>query len=101
MVLAAENLTQIQNQKQLSKQDLTEKQQQKQRADENRRAIAKYSGLAFSMAIAVGIGVYLGGKLDVYMQTDKPYWTAALAVFFLFVSMYSSLRDLINPPKKK
>ncbi len=85
----------------MSKQDQTEKQQeQKQRADENRRAYAKYGGLAFSMAAAVTVGVLIGQKLDEKMQTDKPYWTAGLAVFFLFVSMYSNLKDLINPPKK-
>jgi hypothetical protein len=86
----------------LSKQDLTEKQQkQKQRDNENRRIQAKYGGLAFSMAIAVGFGVFIGQKLDERMQTDKPYWTAGLAVLFLFVIMYSKLKDLINPPKKK
>lgn len=86
----------------MGKQDQTEKQQQqKLRDDENRRVYAKYGGLAFSMAAAVIVGVLIGQYLDERMQTSKPYWTAGLSVFFLFVSMYSNLKDLINPPKKK
>ena len=54
----------------------------------------KYGGLGMQMAITIGLGVWLGGKLDVYFGTSKPYFTVALAILFLATVMFSLVREV-------
>lgn len=69
--------------------------------NESKKAYVKYSGMGFTMAGSIVIGVLIGRYLDDYFDTDKQYWTAGMALFFLFVGMYSVLRDILFPPKKE
>ncbi|MBK7408994.1 MAG: AtpZ/AtpI family protein [Saprospirales bacterium] len=62
----------------------------------------KYSGMAFQLAIVLGVGTFLGSRLDRYFQTKHPYFTALLALLSLFAGLYLSLKDLFfveKPPK--
>lgn len=52
------------------------------------------------MAGSVAMGVIIGQYLDERYATERPYWTAGLSLLFLFVGMYSGLKDLLHPPKK-
>ena len=62
----------------------------------------KYMGMAFQMAIVIGIGVFIGRQLDDRFQTEKSYFTMLFALIFLFIAFYTSLKDLIvNPDSKK
>lgn len=54
----------------------------------------KYAGMAMQMAIMIGIGIFAGKWLDNYFQTDKPYFTIFLAIFFLSAVLYSIIRDV-------
>ena len=57
-------------------------------------AYAKYSGIAFKMGITIFIGVYGGLKLDAYFETQKAYFTAALALIFTLIAVYSVIKDV-------
>lgn len=68
--------------------------------EETRKAYVKYSGMAFTMAGAIFMGVMLGKYLDEKFLTERPYWTAGMSILFLILGMYSALREIIFPPKK-
>lgn len=64
----------------------------------------KYSGMAFQLAAVLAVGVWAGTRIDQYFQTDRPYFTALLALLSLFAGLYISLKDLIfgrKPPEEK
>ena len=56
----------------------------------------KYSGMGIQLAIAIFLGAMIGKRLDAYMQTEKPIWTALLAVVFMGAMMYVILKDLMR-----
>ena len=62
---------------------------------------AKYSGVAFNMAVAIGLGVYLGGKLDTKYGTERPYFAALGAIVGLSAVMYQLFRMLAQDNKKQ
>ena len=51
--------------------------------------------MAFQMVIILGIGVFIGTKLDEYFGTEKPYLTALCAIIALPVALYTSVKDLL------
>ena len=57
----------------------------------------KYAGMGTQLLIGIGVGAFIGQKLDAHFQTEKPIYTAMLALLFLVVIMYSILKDLIRP----
>lgn len=63
----------------------------------------KYSGMAFQLAAVLAVGVWAGTRIDRYFQTERPYFTAILALLSLLAGLYLSLKDLIfgkNAPKE-
>lgn len=61
---------------------------------EGMKNYVKYSGLAFQMIATVLLASALGVWLDRKFQTDKPYFTAGLVLFGVFVSMYFIIKQL-------
>ena len=57
-------------------------------------AALKYSGMAMQMAIMIGLGIFLGSKLDAYFETAQPYFTLVLSVLFLAAVMYIIIKDV-------
>ena len=55
----------------------------------------KYTGLAFQLAATIGIGAFIGYKLDEWMSNETPYFTAAFVILFAGAGLYTSLKDLI------
>ncbi len=53
---------------------------------------AKYSGMAFQMAITIGLGIWLGMYLDKKFNTSMPIMTALCAVVFMGFSLYSIIK---------
>lgn len=47
------------------------------------------------MAIILGIGVFIGVKLDAHFGTKQPYLTALCAVIAFPIAFYSSVKDLL------
>ena len=62
-------------------------------------AYLKYSGMAFQLAAAILIGVFVGKKLDAYLRLERPYMTAVAAMLFLLAGLYLSLKDILFKPK--
>ena len=59
-------------------------------------AALKYSGMAFQMVVAIGIGVFLGGKLDSQLGSEdgRGIFTALGAILGLAAAFYLILKDL-------
>ncbi len=54
---------------------------------------ARYSGMAFQMAVMIGLGIWLGMYLDKRMNNTTPYMTALCAVIFMGLSLYSVIKN--------
>lgn len=65
------------------------------RKKENPNAVLKYSGIAFQLAIYLGIAVFIGQKLDEHFTTEKPYLTALCTIIALPIAFYATLKDLL------
>ena len=63
---------------------------------ERLNSYVKYSGIAFQMIAIILIGVFGGMKLDKWLKTDKPVFTAILSVMAVILSIYYSIRDLLR-----
>lgn len=48
------------------------------------------------MIAIILIGVFGGMKLDKWLKTDKPVFTAILAVLAVILSIYYSIKDLLR-----
>ena len=58
---------------------------------------AKYSGMAIQMGVIIVIGAFAGQYLDKYLNLEKPLMTIIGSLFGVFIALYLSLKDLINP----
>ena len=56
----------------------------------------KYSGLAFQIAVVVGLFAFAGIKLDAHYATERPYFTAGLALLGVGVALYTALKDVFT-----
>jgi len=54
----------------------------------------KYMGLAFQLAATIGVGAFIGYKLDEHFEFEKLYLTALFVIIFAFVGLYTALKDL-------
>ncbi len=55
----------------------------------------KYSGMAFQMGIIILIGVFVGKKVDAWLNTE-PYLMVLFALLSVFAALYIVLKDLIR-----
>ncbi|RMF24730.1 MAG: AtpZ/AtpI family protein [Bacteroidetes bacterium] len=60
----------------------------------------QYAGMAFQMLTLIGIGAFVGWKLDQRFAHERPVLAAAGAFLFLLFAFYLTLKDLIRPPKQ-
>jgi len=56
----------------------------------------KWLGVPFQMAATVLAGYLLGSWLDEKYATEKPYWTMALTLFAVLVSLYQLIRQAMD-----
>lgn len=54
----------------------------------------KYSGMAFTLFILLGIAAWLGQWLDKKMATPQPYFTIILILLFMGGFFYRLVKDL-------
>ena len=66
----------------------------KKQPKKSANAYLKYSGLAFQLAAIIGIGAFIGFKLDQWANFDKQYLTALFAIIFTLAGLYIALKDL-------
>lgn len=62
---------------------------------------AVYSGIAFQMIAIIGVGAFIGVRLDNYLETPKPWFTTFITLTAVFVAMYMAIRQIISHSKKK
>ncbi len=62
--------------------------------------IGPYLGLGFQLAASIVIMLFLGIKLDEYLES-KPIFTILFSMFGGFAGIYNVIRSTINLNKKK
>ena len=70
--------------------------QNERKKNEAPNAFLRYSGMAFTMASAIGIFVFAGIKLDHWRANEFPVWTVIGAVIGVFSAMYYAIKDLLK-----
>ena len=75
---------------------LQKKKKESQKNKERLSSYVKYSGIAFQMIAIILIGVFGGMKIDKWLNTDKPVFTALLSVLAVILAIYYSIKDLIR-----
>jgi F0F1-type ATP synthase assembly protein I len=55
---------------------------------------ARYSGLAFQMLLAIGLGVWGGIKLDQWLDLKFPVFTVVLSLLGVVASLLQLIRGL-------
>lgn len=75
---------------------LQKKKKELRKNKERLSSYVKYSGIAFQMIAIILIGVFGGMKIDKWLKTDKPVFTALLSVLAVILAIYYSIKDLIR-----
>lgn len=57
-------------------------------------AALKYSGMAFQMVAIIGVGIFIGKRLDAYLELEKAIMTAVCALLGLVLAFYLILKDV-------
>lgn len=52
-----------------------------------------FSGMAVQMGATIGLGAWGGQQLDQKYQPEKPYWTIALSLLGVFISLYLLIKQ--------
>lgn len=68
----------------------------------NRSSLGKYayySGAAFQMLAIIGVFTYAGYRIDDARQSEKPIFTAILALIGVCISIYTVIRAVTSRKK--
>lgn len=60
------------------------------------RSYLKYSGIAFQLVGLLIVSIFLGKKIDAWLETEKAYFTALLVILVFSVYMYKLYIDLMK-----
>lgn len=66
------------------------------KATEKTTSFVQFSGIAFQMLGTIGLGVWVGMKLDAWQQNHRPVWTIVLSLTAIGASLYLFIRQLTN-----
>ena len=58
-------------------------------------SIVKFAGMGAQLAVAIGLGVLAGMKVDEHFAWDQPIATAVFSLLGLAAGMYQILRSLL------
>jgi F0F1-type ATP synthase assembly protein I len=61
---------------------------------ENRRALARFGGLAFQMGTIIALFAFLGQWLDKKYQTADPWFTVLLSLLGIGASLYLMFKEI-------
>ena len=75
---------------------LQKKRKKLQKNRESLNSYVKYSGIAFQMIAIILIGVFGGMKIDKWLKTEKPVFTALLSALAVILAIYYSIKDLLR-----
>lgn len=60
---------------------------------------ARYSALAFQMAVIIGLGTFGGYKLDQLLGLKFKIFTIVLALISVIAAIYFAVKDFLKPKK--
>ncbi|MFN4885298.1 MAG: AtpZ/AtpI family protein [Bacteroidota bacterium] len=60
-----------------------------------KNSFLKYTSLATQMAVAIGLGVWIGMKLDEYYHLKRPYLTMVFSLLGVAIGMYQFMKDFL------
>jgi F0F1-type ATP synthase assembly protein I len=63
---------------------------------EKTTSFVQFSGIAFQMLGTIGLGVWLGLKIDDWQENQRPIWTIILSLTAIGASLYLFIRQLTN-----
>lgn len=55
----------------------------------------RYSGLAFEMAAIMGVGVWLGYKIDHWLDLSFPVFTFILMILSVIAAIYHAIKKFL------
>jgi ATP synthase protein I len=58
------------------------------------KSFVKYSGIGMQLLFTIGLGVWLGMKLDTYMGNKQPWGAISLSMLFLIAALYNFIRSV-------
>lgn len=61
---------------------------------EKTTSFVQFSGIAFQMLGTIGLGVWLGLKVDGWQHNQRPIWTIILSLTAIGASLYLFIRQL-------
>lgn len=61
---------------------------------------ARFSGILFQMIAIIGIGAFLGVKLDERYPNPYHLYTLVLTVLFVLIAMYVTIRQIVKTSRK-
>ncbi|MCX6216892.1 AtpZ/AtpI family protein [Spirosoma sp.] len=61
---------------------------------EKTTSFVQFSGIAFQMLGTIGLGVWIGMKLDAWQNNHRPVWTIILSLTAIGASLYLFIRQL-------
>lgn len=56
----------------------------------------KYSGLVVQMGVIIGLGSYIGIKLDEKYKLERPWFALTLSLFSVLLALYVGLKDFFK-----
>ena len=57
---------------------------------------ARFSGVAFQMAVTIFIGTYIGTKLDEKFPNENNIFTLVFSLIFVFAALYMVIKQVKN-----
>lgn len=60
----------------------------------SQHSILRFAGMGFQLAVAIGLGVMVGLKLDECLEWEQPLGTAVMSLVGLAAGMYQILKAL-------
>ena len=61
---------------------------------EKTTSFVQFSGIAFQMLGTIGLGVWVGLKIDEWQHNHRPVWTIVLSLTAIGASLYLFIRQL-------
>ena len=72
-----------------------QKEEQKQQNKKNKlNSYIKYSSISFQMLVIILVFAFIGNKLDVYANFEKPFITAILSIIGLSLALYVGIKKI-------
>lgn len=80
---------------------MTDNKNPKKQANNPLNAYARFSSIAIQMFVIIGIGTYVGIKIDEYFQNKNDLFTIIFSLLSVILSILYVVRSIISSSKDK